>query len=366
MLLPAALLLLTACNPWRGVHERESVWWGPAGALSRTADLELVEGPSGEPLRYGPRIVIRSDGLDVDNRSWFLSLPDAAFLGDASTPAHYLHEHTSLLPLSDGHIPSEHRSGRALPALLAVLDALAASHRAAARQLGAAPFDGYIVVVSEPSVSGEALLDVLFTAAQSQYGTWALAGAVDGRLRALSVSDSLGDCASSVSILPAGSGQAVRTMTSTVDLGTCPVHDIGPVLDRLLEQCAPHWSVLAASILPEPADPADWLCIATYFSADTARAGPLLRSLSATHARHPAIRQGDLLALLDEGDPCAGAIDLSGPLSTSALEQACSLTEARRHLTARRNDRGGAVPPHASVWRPIPQLRPSAATEDSR
>ena len=110
MLLP---LVLLACNPWAGVHQREAIWYD-AARVETELGIALAPLKASAPLGHHPRILVRSDGIGFDNRAWFLSLPDTYFLREDASVEELsapLIEEELLVALEDGRLSASEEGG---------------------------------------------------------------------------------------------------------------------------------------------------------------------------------------------------------------------------------------------------------------
>ncbi|MCA9489428.1 MAG: hypothetical protein KC621_05880, partial [Myxococcales bacterium] len=163
------LVTLAGCGGgWQAVADRERPWWEDSARLERREDLDLVEMPSGEPVGYWPRVVIRRDRIDVDGRAWALSHqgelePEAVFERTVTT-------------LVDGRAPGDRM----------MVDGL----QQGLRDLRDAHPDalGVVLIVPDATTRGDTLLRVTATVAQHA-GGFVFGGAAEGRVRSASATD---------------------------------------------------------------------------------------------------------------------------------------------------------------------------------
>ena len=96
------ILLQLGCDPLAESVRDEAIWYDTERIVSE-AGVALVPISSGEPVGYWPRVVIREEGIDVDNRAWVLTLPEAAYTREVMPQPLVW---SSLVPLQDGRLPA--------------------------------------------------------------------------------------------------------------------------------------------------------------------------------------------------------------------------------------------------------------------
>lgn len=79
----SSILCILAChqNPWQDIYDREIAF--RQSLIHEHTDINLPEITSSSPITHAPRIIIRKDSIEFDNRSWWLSSPDVFFLDDS-------------------------------------------------------------------------------------------------------------------------------------------------------------------------------------------------------------------------------------------------------------------------------------------
>ncbi|MCB9793367.1 MAG: hypothetical protein H6741_11660 [Alphaproteobacteria bacterium] len=352
------LLLLAACNPWAEVHEREAPWWGPASGLP----AELVRLPEGEPVGYWPRIVVGAEAIEVDNRAWFLSLPEP--LLEALEPEdleRLLVERRLDLPLDAGRIPERAQRGLFIPALYDTLIEVVEAAKWAAELDEAMAFEDAVLVLPAPGVPSQTLAQVFYTAGQAQLGGAALGGLVDDRVRRVSAAGDAAACAGLVILEANAEGPMLSGGGRALSLdGACPSGAPGATLERLITLCEPRWQALvqeafAAAPQATPLPESRWRCAALLTSlGGEGRAEDLLRALSELHARRDLARQ--VYTLGGGASGCADPVDLSQPLDPATLDQVCSAARFQDLLVAWTSGEPGV----RSVWLPRLQRAPAA------
>lgn len=370
-----------ACNPWRGVHEAELVWHD-ADRIEAELGLTLVPLQAAAPLGPWPRVVVRSDRIDVDNRAWFLSLPDAYFLDpDASVKdlAAPLVAEEGVVALMEGRVAETDLQGALLLPLYEVLHA----HADRAQDLGARgegypSFGGDLTLVAEPDVPVETLAAVVYAAGQARYGSWMLAGRAGGRLQGALAMPPLLDtdpdrpqalrrradgCLVDCTVLLGGETERAvcGALPPIAAAPGCAAAGLAVVdaLAVLADRCATRWAALPS---PEPAPgPARQpeACIGLTASGGGASTRVLVDEMARVHAHHPVLRQPGFFtpstaALQNpsaEDGSCAFALD-PRTLTEAQLDVACRPTRAPRWIAAQA---GLALDHPARRWRPLPE-----------
>ena len=114
---PSIILFVAffACNPWKGVYEREIAFREKV----RNGTSLFPELKYARPLRHQQRIIINPDAITYDNRAWWLSLPDYYFLSDDSShdPLALLTE-VEITPLENGVLKDDFDVFRSVRALV--------------------------------------------------------------------------------------------------------------------------------------------------------------------------------------------------------------------------------------------------------
>ena len=67
-------------NPWQDIYDQEIAF--RQALIQGNADITLAKINSSAPILHSPRIIIRKDSIEFDNRVWWLSSPDVFFLDD--------------------------------------------------------------------------------------------------------------------------------------------------------------------------------------------------------------------------------------------------------------------------------------------
>ncbi len=134
-----SILCTLAChqNPWQDIYDREMVF--RQALIHEHTDINLPEITSSSPITHAPRIIIRKDRIEFDNRVWWLSSPDVFFLD------HYDLENMigpcrryecqkkmlieeRVLDLDNGYIKEEDRDGNLVPKIQEVLERQKQNH----------------------------------------------------------------------------------------------------------------------------------------------------------------------------------------------------------------------------------------------
>ena len=100
---PLLLTLMLACaDPWLPLEAAEARWQR-AEDIEADQGLQLAALSGGEPLGHWPRLVIRMDGIDFDNRAWVLSLDDELLRSlDEDQRRWLVKDQPGIMPLSEG------------------------------------------------------------------------------------------------------------------------------------------------------------------------------------------------------------------------------------------------------------------------
>jgi hypothetical protein len=324
---------LLACGGDPLVAE-EAVWWGPVDELEAAVGLDIVDLPAGEPIGYWPRIVLYDDRIEVDNRAWFLSLPDDL---RASQPA-LLREPERVADVVDGEVPESVLRGRLISGLYEALRPMANAHRELAEETGdeALAFDGRVVVVPSAGTSTTLLLQVLFTAGQSMYDNAAMAGDTGGRLRSATAWDGA-TCSVPLIAEPRDDGFVLQAARIPFRGAQCPSPpgELGTVVRELVEACARVHDRIADEVAADGLDPEQWRCATVHFMpAETSvRVDRVLPGLAGLHAHHPTIRQGLMLGINGGVDAPCDQRPTVAELTPAQLQAVCQEGSTRRRLT---------------------------------
>lgn len=280
---------ILACDP---IAEREAAWWD----ARRTDQLgiNLIPIEAGEPLAYTPRVVVTRAHTLVDNRAWYLSLPESQ-----RTPERLVER-----DLPSALDAAQQRGMLITPLYDALLDLVDIEQALGER-------DGSIALVFEPDIPAETVRAVVYTASQATFSTYALAGVVDGRLRAAGAMDASqhGCPIEAVAHLRAADSHASLPATPPLRGASCTA-PLADSLRALAERCQPHWAQAA--------------CIRVHLSAeDRLPAEAMLRFLARTHAHHPQLRQGYLMGGPGEPVSCEDAVSIAS-LTEAQLAHVCT------------------------------------------
>ena len=354
-----ALSALVACNPWREIHEAELIWHD-ADRIEEELDLSLTPLRAAAPIGPWPRVVVRADRIDFDNRAWFLSLPDAHFLDPDASFAELsapLVVQPGVVTLQDGRLAPSDRQGSAVPALYALLNDQAERAKAAGVRFGGDHrFGGHVTLVAEPDVPIETVSAVLFTAGQAQFGSWMLAGRAEDRLQAaLSMPPLLAgaperglelralgaSCRLSCAVYRGGAQERARcgALPPIAAAPGCPADDgwVFDALATLRDRCLTRWAAApppGGSDDPEP-------CIRLDVTREGQVYQQLVDDMAAVHAHHPKLRQPFAYAAssgaLDGAGRGPAACDFAldpATLTDAQLDVACASAPAWRDAAA--------------------------------
>lgn len=355
----AGLLLggLVACNPWRDIHEAELVWHD-VDRIESELGVTLTPLSASAPIGPWPRIVLRADRIDVDNRAWFLSLPDAYFLAPDASFAELsepLRIHEGVVSLQQGRLAPEDLHGWLVPALYEALLEQSTIARSIGAAVDQAPlFGGHLTVVAEPDIPLATLTPVLSSAGQALFSSWMLAGKAGDRLEAAVAGPPLladdpdlmlrlwelqGGCRLRCRVhLGSGRERAVcgELPPFAAQPGCAGEHELMDALAVLSDRCAARWEALA----PEPPSvtpvPPTHDCIQLQLQDDGLTYQHLVDEMAAVAVHYPKLRQpylhsppvGDL-PLAARADACAVAL-LPDALTEAQLDVICHSTGRMR------------------------------------
>ena len=350
------LAVLAACNPWSDIHEAELVWHD-ADRIETELGITLAPLGASAPVGPWPRVVVRSDRIDFDNRAWFLSLPDAYFLDpersfkELSAP---LVVHEGLVSLQDGSLEPADRTGQLVPVLYEALQRQADEARSAGQRFGPNhDFAGHITVVAEPDTPIETLNAVLYSAGQAQHGSWMFAGRTGDKLHAalsappldasapdlgLRLRDRQGRCLVQCR-LHVGHGMELASCGELPPIGSaqgCSPAELGVLdaLGTLRDRCQSRWAELPEDDMPRgpaPAQGAD-SCIGMQLVGEGITYQEVVDEMAAAHRHHPELQQSFVYAGPSEASDaaslqaaCAFVLD-PGTLTEAQLDLACQPT----------------------------------------
>ena len=327
--------MLACADPWHPLEVAEARWQR-AEDIEADQGLQLAHLPSGEPLGYWPRLVIRMDGIDLDNRAWVLSLDDEVLRSlDEEQRGWLVKDQPGIMPLSGGLAAPAALQGQMLRPLYNALKEASEDWEPICRELDL-DWPDTLIVVPDARVPWETVRQVLYTAMQAPpFRSYTLAGEHQGRLWGATATkpDPSVPCALS-SWMDPRPGQVAVGIHGLPWLrgagGQCPLADPGEAVETLValrERCQPRWAVLAEATtgagsasphgLP---DPEAWRCITVWpYLAGELPAGDALGAMAAVLASAPA------LELAPPPGGFGGELDLSGcadAVSVAALTQA--------------------------------------------
>ena len=249
----APLLLLACTHPATEVAEREAPWYRLDEAAQAALGIQLVPLPAGEPVGAWPRVVIRRDGIDLDDRSLWLTLDvDTRAALSAGQLRALLIEQTGLVGLEEGRLAVLDDSPAALPDLEVALRTLRFSLEAATSRDGApAPALYGPVVVPDARVPWQTVELVMVSALNAGWTRSAVAGTVGDRLRAPGAGGTgawAWDACPVQAIATVGSEGVELTVARSPPLaaavGSCEFsapEALGPGLSALADRCLPIW-----------------------------------------------------------------------------------------------------------------------------
>jgi hypothetical protein len=307
------VLWLSACvSPERRVAAREAPWWEDAARLEAAEAIALVEVPRAAPLGYWPRVVIRLDRIDVDDRAFWLA--------DAARTDETLLEEREVVALTDGRAAGE---GLLLDPLREALDRMAhavdlARDRAATPDARSAAFPP-LVVVADARVPGTTITRVLYTAAQAGWSEYAVAAVAEGRLRNAWVRDRACDAPAAL-FLGASPSLSLGSVPIAPVGGGCPasVPDLLAALSSAAERCGPLWDAAA------PGRDACFGVSVALGDGPAAEVLPALAALRGSGSQPLAFVAGD-----GPSGGCAAAV-VPDALEGDRLAAACAVPAVRR------------------------------------
>jgi len=191
------MISFLGCNPWQEIYDREMLWYN-ADKFEQAFNLELVSLKQGGFLEHNPRIIIRENNIEFDNRAWFLSLPDEFFLSESDDvgiemgkkdpyqKSYLIERH--ILDLQDGLIPQAEVKNLYVGKIHEVLQEHYENNERLSKSRWykkSQHFTGTITFVVEPNIPIETVRKVMYTAGSSMYSNWTFAGKVDNQIRAL-------------------------------------------------------------------------------------------------------------------------------------------------------------------------------------
>ena len=128
-----SIWFIFACNqnPWQDIYDQEIAF--RQALIQGNADITLAKINSSAPILHSPRIIIRKNSIEFDNRAWWLSSPDVFFLDNyhlemnVGPCSRYECQKNILieervLDLEDGYIREEDKKDMSISKLLDVLE----------------------------------------------------------------------------------------------------------------------------------------------------------------------------------------------------------------------------------------------------
>lgn len=351
------MFLLLACSPWSGVAEREAVWYD-ADRVEGELLVDLVELQGGAPIGYWPRVVVREDGIDFDNRAWFLTQPAEVFAQarDDSSRGQLeatLIEATQVADVIDGAVPDDQTKGQLITALYELMRDAADAAKETGDRYPDAPFEGRVSVVVEPGVPYTVSRTVLYTAGQAQYGQIAMVGRSGTTLRGAHASGRPGvgfACALDATMILDDDLQWVQIgEVPLVGPQGCETESASALMDSIAELprlCRSRWDAGAAEVFDDGTAPsADWECVhVALLPHGAASSARVLGAANATYAHHPTLVPTYYLGGVDDPDwasSCPLAVGVED-LSDAQLDVVCDSSGLQADLDFAR-DRGDGL-----------------------
>jgi hypothetical protein len=248
-----ALLALVACaGPLDAALEHEAAW-GSLDRVEAETGLQLARLEAGDPVGRWPRVVVRLDGIDLDDRAWALSLALPA--EDRAT---LLVEAPGVVTLDAGRLREDQHSGPLVPALEAPLQALRDRMRAVPEGGGAPTPDGFLLV-PDARVPWETVASVEYTVLQAGFDGVTFAGRVGEHLRTPYTSSpaGYGQCPREAVVHQVDGGWLLNRRdrpTVSARAGACaplPLGDLGPRLRDVATACDEGPACLDLLFLPD-------------------------------------------------------------------------------------------------------------------
>jgi hypothetical protein len=182
-------LLTSSCDQW-AAHRRAEAVFGTPEWLETARSLSLVRLEAGATIEPSVRIVVRRGAIEVDNRSWLLSLPEAQReqLADGSQAT--LVMDGPVVQLEQFRLPPAAipEGGFLIRPLFREMErAMSLEKRLFALRGGSRPIRGAVQLAADAATPFELIAQVLYSAAQARYDRWQLVGAKGTELQALSV-----------------------------------------------------------------------------------------------------------------------------------------------------------------------------------
>jgi len=339
------ILLQLGCDPLAESVRDEAIWYDTERIVSE-AGVALVPISSGEPVGYWPRVVIREEGIDVDNRAWVLTLPEAAYAREVMPQPLVW---SSLVPLQDGRLPAGTESRLIKPLYEAMLEMANASIDIGAEHEEAL-FDGRFVVVPEPGIPWRTISAVLYSASQAMFSSWALAGEVDGHLRYPGAPSQEQACPYEVTVHLTSTEAWIDahplgapTPPLTGAGGCAETEGIAAAVAALAEACVPRWHAAQEMLGEQPVAGRD--CVSVILSPDSAlSAAALLHHQARLYEAWPAVEQGLLSWGSTEDDSGVDACQHAIPVASLRPEQLDYICDAE--WVARTIQEGQHAPSH--------------------
>lgn len=311
------LAVFLACEgPLDQAWSREASW-ASLDRLEAESGLQLTRLSAGDAVGRWPRIVVKMDGIDLDNRAFVLSLglPEAQAAG-------LLVDQPQVLTLKEGALQERQRTGMGVDELRAPLKALLASNAEAP-----APPPAALLIIPDARLPAETLKAVMHTALQAGFKTVTPAGRVGDHLRTPLTRSAIpfGQCRRLAIVDQSAAGVLLQVGASSIGPvhGGCdrlPPSETGPALRGLAKACYESWPGFCFDVV--------------HAIDDDVRAGEVLSALSSTWAVDEPLRQGPLSSLLE------GSRDCSATLGLASLDAAAIATICTPEAPAARRDPG--------------------------
>lgn len=290
-------VLLSCAGPAERLWAREAAW-ADLDLLERREDLRLTRLPTGDPVGYWPRLVLKREGWAMDNRAWLLSQG--------------LREDEVVDLLVERQRPDFDEG--ALKAALGELETALARGREEYGLFGPAA----LLLVPDERLPGEVLDRVWRLAAAASPRPVTAVGRVDGHLRTpfTRAPEGYGRCARGLVLDQQAAGLRVLGFGPAPlgpRAGECAAfspEEIGPALRALAERCA-------------AVEPGFCLDLVHQVS-DGATAGEVLRAQASVWAVGEPLRQGPMAWLGQPTRRDCAAVQSVASLDEAALARACA------------------------------------------
>lgn len=322
-------LFLIGCDPLAS-HVREEAVWYDTQRIATEAGVSLVQIDDGEPIGHWSRIVVRSTGIDIDNRAWILTLPPEAFARD---PIPQPHVFDTVMPLEDGHLPKG--TSTPLDPVMSALFELKNQHQQLASDMATTQLevDHPITVIPEPNVPWSTLKSVLYTT-QNVFHAFAIVGDVNGHLRHPGTGDNTEACPLSLTTVLSptmawlhpdlfSSGEWLPPLTGRGGCG-----DMDGLVDAAVDLANACIQYREQDPNEDTAETPLVDCVSVSVRpSDELTAAALLNHQSRLYQAWPTVRQGNIIGGFPESHSCDRSISVN-ELSSEQLEAFCTASAA--------------------------------------